>query len=882
MDSALLRKTYLDFFAERQHEVVSSASLVPDDPGLLLTIAGMVPFKPYLSGERPPPFDRAASSQKCFREVDIDQVGRNRRTLTFFEMLGNWSFGDYFKKEACVWAWEFMTESLGLDGERLRFTVFETDDEAADIWADEVGVPRDRIIRRSREHGNFWDMGVAGPAGPCSELLYDLGPGFGEEFIGGEIDDERYLECWNLVFMQYLIDDDLQITGELPNRNVDTGMGLERMALVLQNVTSVFEIDTLASLMHAAQGLSGRVYGRDDKHDVALRVLAEHSRSMTFLISDGVVPGNVGRGYVLRRLIRRAVRYARLLGVEKSIIPDLVDITIATYAPAYPDLESNRQLIQRVIEKEENRFAVTLRYGMGLLDQEIAQAKDKGSSSLSGDSIFRLHDTYGFPFDLAAEIAADEGLTVSRDDFDALMREQKERARAARGKPAPGERGELQTIVQELGSTDFVGHETLISEGTVAAVLSGSSAVTALEEGAEGELVLDRTAFYAEAGGQVGDRGEIRTPTGRFLVEDTQWGVPGLIIHRGRVVSGSVERGQIASGQVDAKLRAQVREAHTATHLLHWALRDLLGDHVRQQGSLVEPGRLRFDFSHLEAVAADQIEQLEEEMNSRVITDDPVHAFWTTYDYAVELGAMALFGEKYGEHVRVVEVGDYSKELCGGTHVSRSGQVGVIKLIHEGSVAAGTRRVEAVTGMGGLNYLKSQAALLSRVAELLKTNPDRVLEKLQKVLATLADLERGVAQQEEAGLKQEVARIIGSEELERLQGAALYVLRRDALSQDRLRKFALAVREGIGSGAVIIGGLHDGKANVVAAVSDDLVKRGLSSRELVSNAGLVIGGGGGGNERLAVAGGPKAIAIDEAIGVAAARAREALGSLPPI
>ncbi|CAN5861018.1 alanine--tRNA ligase [soil metagenome] len=868
MDTPSIRKTFLDFFAERGHTVLPSASLVPDDPTLLLTNAGMVQFKPYFLGARPAPYPRAASVQKCFREKDLEEVGKTARHLTFFEMLGNFSFGDYFKSDACKWAWELMTDGFGLAPDRLWITVFEEDDQAAQIWEKEVGVPAERVLRRTREQGNFWDMGVAGPCGPCSEILFDRGRAFGVEYTGeNELDEERYLEVWNLVFMQYLQDDQFRIVGDLPNQNVDTGMGLERLASILQEVHTVFEIDSMAAILHVVEEATGKKYGESPAVDVGLRVLSEHARSMTMLIADGVLPGNVGRGYILRRLIRRAARHARLLGIEELFVARLTEVVIETYADDYPEVGRNRDLIRAVVEKEEERFDQTLRQGMEILDAEIDRLKASGGSKLSGDITFKLHDTYGFPLDLTQDIATEEGLEVNRDAFVALMKQQKTRARAARpagGKDRP-ENDALTEIRDTLGKTEFLGYQQLSLDADVVGLVQGLVPAQVLAQGSTGELILNRTPFYPCGGGQIGEPGEIRTETGLFRVEDTAWGVPGVVIHSGTVVNGEVRAGQGARATVDPVHREGVTQAHTATHILHWTLHNTLGEHAKQMGSLVEPGRLRFDFNHYEQVPAGRLAEIEEIINRRSLWDDPVRAFETSYDHALSLGAMALFGEKYGDHVRVVEVGDYSKELCGGTHVTRTGNIGLVKLVHEGSVAAGVRRVEALTGWAGFSYLNAQADKLKQVAERLKTDPEKVLERLDKTLQTLSSLQSQLNQQAAQGAQAQVKEILSSDALRDVDGRRMVISLRKGASVDELRKLAVALRDELGSGVVVVGSTGNGKANLVAATSDDLVGRGVSSSALVSTGAKVLGGGGGGKPDMAVAGGPNPAQIQEAL-----------------
>jgi alanyl-tRNA synthetase len=883
MDSAAIRRTFLDFFAARGHAVLPSAPLVPDDPTLLLTNAGMVQFKPYFLGQKTPPTRRATTVQKCFRTVDLDEVGRTTRHLTFFEMLGNFSFGDYFKREVIPWAWELVTQGFGLEPERLFATVYLTDDDAAQIWATSTGVRGDHILRRDRKD-NFWSMGVAGPCGPSSELLYDRGEAFGATWTGaGKVDDERYLEIWNLVFMQSTQDDHGAIVGDLPHPSVDTGAGLERIAAILQGVRSAFETDTLAPILTAAEAVTGAAYGQSDAADMSLRVLADHPRGMAMLIADGVLPSNEGRGYVLRRLIRRAVRHARLLGTDRPLLTELTGVAVDLFGPVYPEVARAGELVRRVVASEESRFDTTLRRGLARLEEEMAGAKSRGEARLSGEVVFELHDTYGFPIDLTTEFAADEALTVDPAEFEVHMAAQRARAREAR-KAATGEAAPEQEVLRQLVATgatsEFTGYEHLSAEAAVIGLVrlagmpasgqpasGGGAAVPVLGEGDEGEVVLDRTSFYPEGGGQVGDRGTIVTASGRFTVADTRW-VPaagGIVAHRGQVVAGEIQLGQAAATQVDPSHREGTERSHTATHMIHWALRDALGEHARQAGSLVEPGRLRFDFSHFEAVPGETLARIEEEVNHRVLTDDAVHAFETTYDQATALGAMALFGEKYGDYVRVVEVGDYSKELCGGTHVHHTGQVGVVKLLGESSIGAGVRRVEAYTGTAGLAYLNAQAERLRQAAALLRTEPEQVVERLEKLLETSKALEAQLARQRAAGLEDDVRAVLGSGAVATVGSAKLAVLRRDGQAVDEVRKLAITLRDRLGSAVAVVGTSGGGKANLVVAVSRDLVGAGVSAQQLLAPGAARLGGGGGGKPDLAVAGGSKAGELDAAL-----------------
>ena len=861
MKSFDIRETFLAFFAERGHKIVPSSSLIADDPTLLLTNAGMVQFKPYFLGEKTPPYLRAATVQKCFREIDLEIVGKTSRHFTFMEMLGNFSFGDYFKQDACTWGWELLTNGFGLDPERLWITVHPTDEEAAVIWEKEIGVPRARIVALEE---NTWSMGVAGPCGPCSELLYDRGDGFGTASAGGAFDEERYLEVWNLVFMQHIQDDNGKVLGDLPKQSIDTGLGLARLAAILQDVPTSFDVDNMAPILTATQELTGKTYGASPVTDVGLRVIAEHARSMSFLIADGVLPGNVGRGYILRRLIRRAVRHARLMDVDQPILAELTSVAVDLYHEAYPELGLRRDLISSLVNREETRFDETLRHGLELLTQEISRAKESGETTLSGDVVFKLQDTYGFPLDLSNDIATDVGLTIQTERFKELMDEQRQRARAARG--VDKSTGGKSSAWSEVSvPTVFAGYESLTVESEVIAVGASGIAGRVLTEGNQGEILLAETSFYAESGGQVGDQGEIRTSSGVFHVEDTQKNSSGVIAHRGTVLAGQMAPGDQARTSVDLVRRRQVQQSHTATHILHWALREHLGDHAKQSGSRVEPGRLRFDFSHFEAVSPHLLSEIEEEINGRVLVDDPVRAFETTFDFAVSLGAMALFGERYGEYVRVVEVGEYSKELCGGTHVPRTGHVGVLKIVSESSVAAGTRRVEVLTGMEGLRHLNLQAARLRTIADALKTDPENAVERFEKVLESMREMETQLSRQKQSSLRTEVAAILGSDSVTKVNGASVVMHTLAGTDVDDLRKMAKALCDALGSGVAAVGSVANGKGNVAVAVTQDLVGRGISAVTLTTDAGSILKGGGGGKPNMAVAGGPATDGLSAAL-----------------
>ena len=874
MDSRTIRDRFTAFFTERQHERVPSASLVPNDPSLLLTNAGMNQFKPYFLGEQSPPYRRAVSNQKCFRTTDIDEVGKTARHLTFFEMLGNFSFGDYYKEKACPWAWELVTEGYGIDPERLWVTVYETDDEAEEIWRDAVGVRPERIVRLGKAD-NFWSMGVAGPCGPDSEIFFDLGERFGEESDQGPGgNQERYLEIWNLVFMQNDCNAQIEPVAELPKKNIDTGAGVERLAFALQGAASIYETDTLGGMVTRAEELTKKKYGSDEKVDKALRILADHGRGLAFLIADGVLPSNEERGYVLRRLMRRAIRHARLLGYEKQILPELIDSTVELMGDAYPEVKDRYDFIVEVASREEERFDETLKQGLEMLESEIVKARDLGAG-IPGDVAFKLHDTFGFPIDITTDVAAEAGLKVDAGEFEQLMQEQRARARAAR-KAAP--EGDLEAVygplLEQHGDTEFIGYEHLSTDASILAMVDGGRGVPVAGEGDEVVVILDRTAFYAEGGGQVGDHGVISGPSGTAEVVETIRLVPGLFGHVIRVRSGELRVGEDVVASVDPDWRHGSERAHTATHVLHWVLRHRLGEHAKQAGSLVEPGRLRFDFSHFDALGG-RVEEIGGEMQSRVQSDDPTRAYETSYDFARSIGAMAIFGEKYGDIVRVVEVGDYSKELCGGTHVPRTSQIGVVVITGEGSVGANLRRIEALVGREGLEHLNKRVAVLERAAELLKTNPDDVAERIEKLLATQKEMEKRIGAIERRSVESEADDLAAA--AVDVDGTRLVVARREG-DVDSLRSLAQKLKGKLGSAVVILGTAGESNANLVGAVTKDLVERGIAARDLLAPGAALLGGGAGGKPDLAISGGPNRASLDDALEAVAAAAREALAS----
>jgi alanyl-tRNA synthetase len=856
---------------------VRSASLVPNDPSLLLTGAGMVPFKPYFLGEQTPPSPRVMSVQKVFRAVDIDDVGKDTRHLTFFEMLGNFSFGDYFKEKACPWAWELVTEAFELDPDRLWVTVYKDDDEAAQIWIDSVGVAPERVVRRDED--NFWSMGVAGPCGPDSEIFFDRGDAFGPpERDGPAANEERYFEIWNLVFMQDECNERIQPVRPLPRKNIDTGTGVERLAVALQGAASIFETDTLFGIVRKAAEATGHQYGSDPQADVSLRILCDHARGITFLIDDGVLPSNQERGYVLRRVLRRAVRHARLLGYDKPILPLLIDSTLELMGEAYPETAARRDYIVDVASREEERFDSTLRQGLSLLEGQIARVKASAQKKLGGDVAFRLHDTFGFPIDLTRDIASEAGIAVDTDSFAQLMARQRQQARAARKSTAGEEVAEVaHKVLEEKGPTEFIGYEHLVTAARILAITEGAAGLPVAEEGTEVELILDRTVFYAEGGGQVGDRGMITSGSGHAQVVDSRRLLAGLTGHRVKVIAGELRLGEEVEVSVDPRWRSGAERAHTATHILHWMLRDRLGEHATQAGSLVEPGRLRFDFHHFEPLGAQRAAEMNNEIQERVFTDDVVRAYETSYDFARSIGAMAIFGEKYGDFVRVVEVGEYSKELCGGTHVPHTSQIGVVVLTGEGSVGANLRRVEALVGHEGVQFLQRRASVLQRAAEALKASPDEVAERIEKVLATQKEMEQRIAGVERNAAEADAA-VLADAAVE-VDGTRLVAARRDG-GVDQLRALAQMLKNRLGSAVIVLGTSGEGRANLVGAVTSDLIERGLSARDVLAPGAALLGGGAGGKPDLSVSGGPSAAQLGPALQAAADEARRLLGMLP--
>jgi alanyl-tRNA synthetase len=878
MKSAEIRSRFLRFFERNGHTVVPSASLIADDPTLLLVNAGMVPFKPYFLGQAPPPYPRAASVQKVVRTVDIDIVGTTTRHLSFFQMNGNFSFGDYFKEGAIPLAWELLTTSVDAGGygfapDRLWATVYQDDDEAFDIWTRVVGLPPERVQRRGLED-NYWHMGVPGPGGPCSEIYFDRGPGHGRD--GGPIaDEERYLEVWNLVFMQDDLAEvrskvDFDIAGGLPAKNIDTGMGLDRMALLLQGVDNVFETDLLRPLIDHASDITGARYGADEKSDVRLRVVADHTRTTTMLIADGVVPGNEGRGYVLRRMLRRVVRNLRLLGSDRAALTELVATTCTAMGESYPELLSDQVRIEAVAAQEEEAFLTTLRTGSTLFDKAVAEVRGRGEAHLPGAEAFALHDTYGFPIDLTLEMAREQGLSVDEAGFRRLMDEQRQRAKrdAQERKTGHADVSVYRTLLDSAGGSTFTGYLEVESEAVVRGLLVEGIAVDIATEGAEIELVLDRTPFYAEAGGQLADHGVLRLADGAVVqIHDAQKPLPDLVVHRGRVVSGEVVVGAAVEAIVDVERRKAISRAHTATHLVHQAIRRALGEQAAQAGSLNDAGRFRFDFSSPGAVPDSVLADVEAEVNAVLLDDLPIRAFVTTQDEARRIGALALFGEKYGDAVRVVEVGDYARELCGGTHAARSTQLGLVKLLHESSIGQGVRRVEGLVGADAFTHLAREHALVSQLTEALKARPEELVERVHATLARLRELEKELERVRAAGVLNQAGDLAAAATDD--FGVSVVAHRApDGTSGEDLRKLVLDVRgrrPADQPAVVAVAAVADGRPVVAVAVNEKAREWGLAAGDLVRVAASVLGGGGGGRDDVAQGGGSKPEAIDDAL-----------------
>ncbi|STD06425.1 Alanine--tRNA ligase [Dermatophilus congolensis] len=886
METAEIRRRWLRFFESKAHTVVPSAPLLYDDPNLLFVNAGMVPFKPYFLGAETPAYTRATSVQKCVRTGDIDEVGKTTRHGTFFQMNGNFSFGDYFKKEAIEFAWEFVTGpqeegNLGFDPEKVWVTVLgpghhpdhpEGDIEARNYWR-AVGIPDERIQGRSLKD-NYWHMGVEGPGGPCSEIYIDRGPEYGPDG-GPEADEDRFLEIWNLVFQTEQITDvtakdKFTVEGLLPSKNIDTGMGLERVAFLMQGVDNMYEIDEVYPVIAAAEKLSGRKYGADNDADVRFRVVADHVRSSLMLIGDGVAPGNEGRGYVLRRLLRRAIRSMRLLGVTDPVLPELFPVSVAQMEKSYPELRRDWDRISNVAFEEEHAFRRTLTAGTAILDTAVANAKSQGRTQLSGADAFSLHDTYGFPIDLTLEMASEQGLSVDEEGFRSLMNEQKQRAKAdAKAKKMGHTDLHLYREIADTMSapTEFLGYTETTAPGRIMGVLSDSGSVRSACEGDEIELVLDRTPFYAESGGQLADKGIIEVDGARIEITDVQRPVTGLVVHKGRVLAGEFGVGQTATAIVDAARRRDSSRAHTATHIVHQALRDNLASTATQAGSENMPGRLRFDFSWNNPIDPDTFATIEEQINRVILGDEAVEAATMPKGEALASGALAMFGEKYPEHVRVVSIGDWSRELCGGTHAMRVGQLGVVKLLSEQSVGSGVRRVEALVGMDAYGHLSTESLLLSQISDLVKAKGENIPDRIAALMAKLKSTEKELTAMRAAQLRAANANL--ANDAIDISGVAVLThdLGADAGADD-VRSLVLDIRGRLGEdkpAVVALTGVAKERPLIVIATNEAARKEGIKAGALVKTAATILGGGGGGKPDIAQGGGTDTTKIADAL-----------------
>ena len=878
METHEINSRFLEHFAGSGHTKVPSASLILDDPNLLFVNAGMVQFKPYFLDEVPAPYPRATSIQKCVRTGDIDEVGKTTRHNTFFQMAGNFSFGDYFKEGAIERAWELITNSrdsggFGMEPDRIWVTVYEGDTEAAGLWRKVTGIPTERIQYRGAED-NYWDMGVPGPAGPCSEIYYDRGPEYGREG-GPVVDEDRYLEIWNLVFMQDLRGEQspklgYPTLGELPKKNIDTGMGIERVAFLLQDVANVYETDVVRPVIATAEEFSGRKYGDTHADDVRFRVIADHARSGVMLIGDGVTPGNEARGYVLRRLLRRIVRSTRLLGVHEPVLTEYAKVVRDAMSPTYPELERDFERISDVMRAEEESFLATLSSGSRIFDLAAERTKSAGDTVLPGEQAFQLHDTYGFPIDLTLEMAAEHGLSVDEDGFRSLMEQQRQRAKAdaATRKQSHGDLSVYRRVLEQHGETQFLGYSDLQAAARVIGLLVDGQPAQRVAEGQRAELVLDRTPFYAESGGQVADTGLLIGSGVELRVHDVQKLVPGLFVHTVEILAGEVGLDAELTGSVDAQRRAAIARSHSATHLVHAAVRGAYGRRAAQAGSLNSPGRMRFDFTSSGAVSTDVLTSVEEEVNEYLQTDVEVDSYVTSKDRALELGAIALFGEKYGDRVRVVDMGEYSRELCGGTHVGRIGELGLVKLVGDSSIGSGVHRVEALVGQDALKQVRTEQLLVNQLAGSLKVPTDQLPQRVDEIVTRLRDAEKEIEQLR----RQQVLSSAGTlaDKAADVDGVSLVAEHiADDVDANSLRSLAGEVRGRLGSrpGVVALFSASGAKVSFVVATTPAAQDKGFAAGELIPEFAEAVAGRGGGKADMAQGGGSEPAGVDRAIGL---------------
>ncbi len=859
-----IRKEFLDFFEGKGHLILPSFSLVPqNDKSLLLINAGMAPLKPYFTGEKKPPRERVATCQKCIRTADIENVGKTDRHATFFEMLGNFSFGNYFKKEAIQWAWEFLTVNMEIPKELLWVSIYEEDDEAFEIWKNEVGVPAEKIVRLGKED-NFWELEV-GPCGPCSEIYVDRGEkyGCGKEDCKPGCDCDRYIEVWNLVFTQFDKDENGNYH-PLDHPNIDTGMGLERIATVMEGTDNIFEVGEIKKIINIVEREAGKKYGQKYEWDVSIRVITDHARAMTFLVSDGVIPSNEGRGYVLRRLIRRAARHGKLLGIEKPFLSSVVSGVIESWKVTYPEIDVNKERILKVIRAEEEKFQETIHQGIQILDNYIEEIKNKNQKYLDGEKAFKLYDTYGFPLDLTREILEEKGLAVDEEEFNFHMEEQRKRARKARERStdAGWKHGEIIDFSKEI-DTEFKGYESLDTNSRVVEIIIDGSSTGTIKEGMEGIIVLDQTPFYAERGGQVGDKGIFRNNNFLAHVVDTQYAKDDIIIHYIKVDKGVLNIGDSVEAQVDYNYRHDVMRNHSATHLLHRALKDVLGEHVNQAGSIVLPDRLRFDFTHFEAVQEEELKEIERIVNEKILEALEVKTIETSLEKAQAAGVVGLFEEKYKDKVRVVQMGDYSKELCGGTHVNNTSFIGMFKIISESSIAAGVRRIEAITGRAVYNYLLGLEEDLNNISQIMKVNRKDLSSKVQNIMEELKSKEKEIE-----ALKAKMASSIVDEILnskQNINNIDYIACKVENMDMNSLRNLGDKLKDSLGSGVIVLSSVDNNKIYFLCAVTKDLVEKGIHAGNIIKEVAKVAGGGGGGRPDMAQAGGKDVSKVDEAL-----------------
>ncbi len=869
-----LRRMYLDFFESKEHLKMKSFSLVPPhtDKSLLLINAGMAPLKPYFTGQEIPPRKRVTTCQKCVRTGDIENVGRTARHLTFFEMLGNFSFGDYFKHEAIAWSWEFLTEVIGMDPERLYPSIYGEDDEAFEIWNKEIGVPAEKITRFYRDENgecdNFWEHG-AGPCGPCSEIYYDRGIkyGCGKPDCKVGCDCDRFMEVWNNVFTQFESDGKGHYE-ELSQKNIDTGMGLERLAVVVQDVDSVFDIDTMKAIRDRICQIAGVTYRTDEATDVSVRLITDHIRSTTFMISDGIMPSNEGRGYVLRRLIRRAARHGRLLGISGKFLADLSRTVISECKDGYPELEEKSSFILTVLTQEEDKFDKTIDQGLSILAEMEEEMKAAGAAELSGENAFKLYDTYGFPMDLTQEILAEKGFTIDETGFAACMQQQKEKARKAR--KVTNYMGADVTVYESIDpavTTEFVGYDRLQHNSKVTVLTTETELVEALTDGQVGTIIVEETPFYATMGGQNADTGVITTADGSFEVKDTVKLMGGKVGHIGTVTSGMIKVGDVATLTVNAQQRSDTCKNHSATHLLQKALREVLGSHVEQSGSYVDGERLRFDFSHFAAMTAEELARVETMVNEKIAENIPVVTEVMNIEDARKTGAMALFGEKYGEKVRVVKMGDFSVEFCGGTHVANTGNIGSFKILSENGVAAGVRRIEALTGSGVLHYYQNLEKTVEKAARVVKANPGNLVEKCEHLMAEIKSLNAQLESLKSKAAQEALGNVM--DQVQEIKGVKLLAASVDGVDMNGLRELGDQLKEKLGEGVVVLISGQDGKVSMIAMATDGAQKAGAHAGNLIKGIAALVGGGGGGRPNMAQAGGKNPAGIPQAVAEAA-------------